>query len=89
MNSKPSWELKIDPAVFKTLKKIPFDYAKKITRLIQDLPKNPYAGDIQKIKDEDQVWRRRFGDYRIFFELNSGNHLVNVFRVERRTSKTY
>jgi len=41
------------------------------------------------MKGEENVWRRRVGAYRIFYELISKEKTINVFRVERRTSKTY
>jgi mRNA-degrading endonuclease RelE of RelBE toxin-antitoxin system len=41
------------------------------------------------MKGEENVWRRRAGAYRIFYELIPKTKIIYVFRVERRTSKTY
>ncbi|MDP3052356.1 MAG: type II toxin-antitoxin system RelE/ParE family toxin [bacterium] len=89
MDSKGSWVLKIDPDVYKDLSKFPKDHAKKILGIIEDLPSNPYFGDIEKIKGERHLWRRRIGSYRIFYDLYPDKNLIHVFWVERRTSKTY
>lgn len=89
MNLKTNWVLQIDPQVPKTLKKIPISYAKRIIAIIENLPNNPYDGDIQKMKDEQNVWRRRVGEYRIFYEVLQDESVIHVFRVERRTSSTY
>lgn len=62
MNLKTIWVLQIDPSVSKTLKKIPQNYTKRIITAIETLPQNPFAGDIQKMKDEKNVWRRREGN---------------------------
>lgn len=89
MNLKTNWVLQIDPQVLKTLKKIPGSFAKRIVATIESLPDNPYGGDIQKMKDEQNVWRRRTGEYRIFYEILQKESVIHVFRVERRTSTTY
>jgi mRNA-degrading endonuclease RelE of RelBE toxin-antitoxin system len=89
MNLKRNWVLKIDPEVYKDLSKFPKDYAKKISEIIEKLPYNPYLGDIEKIKGEKHLWRRRIGSYRIFYELYPDKNLIHILWVERRTSKTY
>lgn len=55
MNSLENWDLQVDPAVFKFLEKIPRGYAQAILEVIRLLPANPYFGDIQKMKGEDDV----------------------------------
>jgi mRNA interferase RelE/StbE len=89
VNSNADWVLQIDPKVAKTLKKIPQNNARRIVSVIQQLPINPYAGDIQKMKGEKNVWRRRVGEYRIFYEVLTSESVLNVFHIERRTSTTY
>jgi len=53
------------------------------------LPSNPYRGDIEKMKGEENIWRRRIGAYRIFYEIIPKEKVIYVFRAERRTTKTY
>ncbi|MDP3784581.1 MAG: type II toxin-antitoxin system RelE/ParE family toxin [bacterium] len=89
MNSSTNWDLQTDPGVFKTLKKIPQHDAEATLEVIKLLPRNPYFGDIQKMKDEENVWRRRVGNYRIFYKIKIADKIILVFKVERRNSKTY
>lgn len=89
MNSKRNWALKVDPKVYKILSKIPKEYSRKIFNTIKSLPFDPFAGDIQKIKDQDNSWRRRVGNYRIFYDIKMEEKVIEVTWVERRTSKTY
>lgn len=89
MNSKESWQLRIRDEVYKTLRKFPANDNKKILEVIKNLSSDPYAGDIEKMKGGGNLWRRRVGAYRIFFELIVREKIVQVFRVERRTSQTY
>jgi len=89
MNSRGSWELQVDPSVLKSLKKIPPAETRRILEVIRLLPANPYFGDIQKMRGEADVWRRRIGAYRLFYKIYSKELVILVFRIERRTSKTY
>ena len=89
MNSRENWDLQVDPAVFKFLKKIPKGYVAAILEVIKFLPANPYFGDIQKMKGGGEVWRRRVGAYRIFYKVKTSEKVILVFSVERRGSKIY
>lgn len=90
MNSNGSWVLHVDPVVYKFFKRIPRRDAERILFIIErELPINPFADDIQKMGGEQNVWRRRVGAYRIKFEIIKKTKIIHVFRVERRTSKTY
>lgn len=89
MNSPKNWNLQVDPAVAKTLERIPRRNAERILEAIKFLQFNPYVGDIQKMKDEESVWRRRIGSYRLFYKIKTPEKVILVFHIERRTSKTY
>ena len=89
MNLEKKWELKIDGGVYKDLSKFPKDYANKILSAVSLLKDNPYIGDIDKIKWEENLWRRRIGAYRIFYEIHPELNFVHVLWIERRGSKTY
>ncbi len=89
INSFVNWDLQIDSGVFKKLKKIPRHDTGAILEVINLLPQNPYFGDIQKMKGEENVWRRRVGNYRIFYKIKIAEKIILVFKLERRTSKTY
>ncbi len=89
MNSNKNWVLQIDPVVYKFLDKIPRRDAERILFTINELQDNPFAGDIQKMRGEQNVWRRRVGSYRIRFEIVKLERIIHVFRAERRVSKSY
>ncbi|MBU2052415.1 type II toxin-antitoxin system RelE/ParE family toxin [Patescibacteria group bacterium] len=88
-NLNKNWVLQIDPTVLKNLKRFPQKDCQHIIVVTQSLPINPFIGDIQKMKGEKNVWRRRIGSYRLFYEVLSEEKVVHVFRVERRTTQTY
>ncbi len=84
-----SWELRVDASVLRQLRKFPIKDAKRILDAIDGMAFNPYAGDIEKMRGEEDVWRRRIGSYRVFYEVITSDRIVHVFRVVRRTSTTY
>ena len=89
MNSKINWVLQIDNSVYKFLAKIPKSDANRILEVVENLPENLFFGDIQKMKAEENSWRRRVGNYRIFYEIITVENLIYVYEVKRRTSNTY
>ena len=89
MNSSENWDLQVDHGVFKTLRKIPRRDASALLVVIRLLPADPYFGDIQKMKGQENTWRRRSGAYRLFYKIKVAEKIILVFRMERRTSKTY
>ena len=50
---------------------------------------NPFASDIVRLKAQPTVWRRRVGDYRIFYDVYPDEHMAVVVAIKRRTSTTY
>ncbi len=89
MSSNKTWVLQIDPSVSKSLKKFPTFDNRRILTVIESLTDNPFTGDIQKMKGEQNVWRRRIGSYRLFYELLQNQSIIHIYHVERRTSQTY
>ena len=89
MGSLKNWDIQVDPDVYKTLKRIPRRDTGVILDLIDLLAADPYFGDIQRMKGEINVWRRRIGSYRLFYKVDTKTKIILVFRLERRTSKTY
>ena len=83
------WELNIDPKIEKQMKRFPPKERVRLFGIIQELALNPYAGDIEKMKGEADVWRRSVGSYRIKYEIYPFRKIVRVFSVERRASRTY
>ena len=89
MNSEINWVLQIDNSIYKFCEKIPRADSRRIFDTIESLSMNPFFGDIQKMKGDKSAWRRRTGNYRIFYEVINDEHAIYVYKVKRRTSNTY
>lgn len=83
------WKVKIAKRASKELKYIPKKDAKRLLLVLERLTKNPYRGDIEKIRGENNVWRRRVGNYRILYEIIPKRRHIDVFQIRRRTTATY
>ncbi len=88
-NWSKNWDLQIKAGVSRVLRKLPRADAERVSLVIRLLPVGPYFGDIQKMKGESDVWRRRVGNYRLFYCIKSAEMVILVFHLERRTSSTY
>ena len=89
MNSAAPWTIEIDAEVQKQLRRVPRKDSARILSAMAGFAVDPYSGDVVRMQGEEDVWRRRVGAYRIFFEVLARERKVYIFRVERRTSTTY
>ena len=84
-----TWQIEIDRSVGKVLKRIPRKDADRLRQALREFPFDPFEGDIVKLRDEENSWRRRIGDYRIFFEVFNDQRIILIQEIRRRGSKTY
>ena len=56
---------------------------------IKNFKSNPFAGDIERIEGEKNIWRRRIGAYRILYEVFLKERVVLIADIRRRTSSTF
>jgi mRNA-degrading endonuclease RelE of RelBE toxin-antitoxin system len=89
MSLRKSWVLQIDRKVYKSLRKVPRKDSERIFSILESIQNNPFSGDVKKMKKESNVWRRRAGSYRIFYEAIQKERLIYVYHIEHRSSKTY
>ena len=87
--SSMSWKVEVSNNALKFLKRIAAKDATRIKAALVGMVENPYVGDLEKMKGEENVWRRRIGNYRIIFEVLQSEHLIAVYNIKRKTSNTY
>ncbi len=88
MSSFENWVLLVLPKVAKVAKKFPKQDREHIGAAVTEMRLNPYVGDFSKLEGGN-VWRRRVGSYRIFFEVDQTARTIVIFHIERRGSNTY
>ncbi len=89
MNSSNDWRVDTAKKVDKFLQSIPLADHERLISAFDDFVHNPWHGDIVKLKGEPNSWRRRVGNYRIFYTIHQDQHAVWIGEVDRRTTTTY
>jgi mRNA interferase RelE/StbE len=91
MNSadRKLWLVVLAGPARKSLKRIPPDDRIRVRLAIDALEENPLLGDVRKLKGGQEGFRRRVGDWRVFFDIYPEEQRVVVTAIERRTSTTY
>jgi mRNA-degrading endonuclease RelE of RelBE toxin-antitoxin system len=56
---------------------------------MEGMQRNPFQGDIARLSNQPSAWRRRIAAYRIFFDVDAKQGLVDIVDIIRRTSTTY
>lgn len=84
-----SWKLFLRKKAKKDFLRFPKKDQEYLKNTFHEIASNPFSGDIKKMKDEENAWRRRVGAYRIFYEVRDDENVVYVYRMKRRTSRTY
>lgn len=84
-----TWRVGVDPVARRTLNRFPKKDSERILEVLNALSFDPFAGDIEKLEGEENKWRRRVGNYRIFYRIYQHSRMVYVVEIERRGSHTY
>jgi mRNA-degrading endonuclease RelE of RelBE toxin-antitoxin system len=84
-----TWIIVVAKAAQKQLRRIPAKDAGKITAAMREMARDPFQGDIIKLEGAEGCYRRRVGNYRIFFRVDRTGQTVGVSAIARRTSTTY
>ena len=82
------WTVLLAGPARKSLNRVPAGDQKRILAALDEMQRDPFGGDIRKLQSLPG-FRRRVGNWRIFFEIAPEHRQVVVTAVERRTSTTY
>ncbi len=86
------FELRLSNSAEKELRFLPSNTGHRIEQLFGVLCVNPLAGsvwDIQKVSGRADTYRIRIGAYRVIYRVYWVDHVVAVFRIERKSDNTY
>jgi mRNA-degrading endonuclease RelE of RelBE toxin-antitoxin system len=83
------WRLIFSNSARRSLRKLPLNDRRRIDRALDELALDPARGDVLPLRNHPTAFRKRVGDYRIFFDLERDPRLILIHDLVRRTSKTY
>lgn len=89
MNISVTWTVVLAGPAKKSLERIVVADRERLRAALQEMAANPFHGDIKCLKAQKGKFRRRVGDWRIFFHLDPEQKHLVVTAIERRTSTTY
>ena len=84
-----TWTVVVAKAAQKQLRRIPAKDQDKIAAAIRTMAADPFHGDIVKLEGQESRYRRRVGNFRIFFQADRLSETVGISAILRRTSTTY
>jgi mRNA-degrading endonuclease RelE of RelBE toxin-antitoxin system len=84
-----TWTILVAKAAQKQLGRVPARDRDKIAAALRAMTADPFQGDIMKLEGERNRYRRRVGDYRVFFRVDRASGTVGISAIVRRTSTTY
>jgi len=82
------WTVVLAGPARKALDRIPKPDHKRVLTALAQMQQDPLGGDIRKLQGLPG-FRRRVGNWRIFFEIVPEQRRVVIAAIERRTSTTY
>ena len=82
-----NWQLLVTRSATKGLASLPAKDQLRVEEALDALQSDPFSGDIKRL--QPPAWRRRVGNYRVFYDLLVGDHTIVVTAIKRRTSTTY
>ncbi len=80
------WDYRLAKQAFKNLKKFPDKERKRIFIVLEEMKAYPFSGDIKLMQGEDNLYRRRTGNYRIYFRPLKSSHILDIPFIERKQS---
>ena len=86
--AEAEYEIIIEKKVKKDLKSIPPNLFRNIYSHLKYLANNPRPKGCLKLTDREG-YRIRVGDYRILYMINDTLQTVTIYRVIRRSERTY
>ena len=86
-----TWICNLSHKAEKQLQNLPRNIQKRIAKAIDDLEKNPLAGDVKPLKGKIHRgrYRKRVGQYRIIFTTDKQLCVVGILAILPRGETTY
>jgi mRNA interferase RelE/StbE len=83
MNETTTWTVKYHRDIEKEIRKLPKKFILRVLTAIESLAENPRPRGSQKIEGHD-LWKIRVGDYRILYQIDHNQRIINTYRVGHR-----
>ena len=79
-----SYHIAIANSAKRDMRRLESSLQQRIAIRLQVLRNNPRPSGVKKLRDRENQWRIRVGDYRIIYEIDEDEHLVIILRIKHR-----
>lgn len=79
-----SYTVVVAKSVQKQLDELPSDVKERIAEKIKNLADEPRPDGVVKLKGSDNEYRSRVGDYRVRYEIDDENQVVQLLQCKHR-----
>lgn len=80
-----NWTVNYHRDLEKEIRRLPRQYIHRILEAIEGLASDPYQSSSKRIQGHD-FWRIRVGVYRVLYQIDEENQVVNTYRISHRKS---
>lgn len=84
-----SWKVVLTRPAKKALDRLETKDRNLVVRALGAMENDPLSGDIRKLEGQREGFRRRVGNWRLFFDILLEHRTVVVTDIARRTTTTY
>jgi mRNA interferase RelE/StbE len=81
----PQYSIVFARSARKELQALPLDLAKRILKKIDLLTSNPKPIGSKKLRGHSSLWRIRVGEYRVIYNIDDNNLVVDISVVRHRS----
>ncbi len=89
MSSSATWRVLVRKDAQKVVARAPRPDQERLRDAIKKMELDPFAGDVERLKNERIAFRRRVGNWRLLFDVLRELRIVQIRHIERRTTTTY
>ena len=89
MNSSERWIVHVARPAERVVARAPRPEEQRLRAALRGMEEDPFGGDVVRLHHERAAFRRRIGDWRILFDVDPEQRLVDVREILRRTTTTY
>ncbi|ASC73068.1 hypothetical protein XM38_040300 [Halomicronema hongdechloris C2206] len=79
-----TYQVFIQPAAQRRLKKLPVPVQRKLVTLIEGLAEEPRPSGCKKLKGRENRYRVRSGDYRVIYSIEDTALIIRIIKVGHR-----
>ena len=79
-----SYTIVISKSVQKQIDNLPSDVKDRLVKKIQLLADEPHPDEVVKLKGFDNEYRIRVGDYRVRYEVDDANQVIQLLQCKHR-----